>query len=54
MTRHDEFEWSINLNRFVEEGSNSLKIVPEERLELRKLLLRAAFISYEVNKESLI
>lgn len=39
MRRHDDFEWSTILNTFVEVGSNSLKIVPEERLEIRKLLV---------------
>lgn len=37
MTRHSDFEWSTNIDRFVEEGSNSIKIIPEERLEIRKL-----------------
>jgi len=37
MRRHDDFFWSTNLDNFVEEGSNSLKIVPLEKLEVRKL-----------------
>lgn len=37
MTRHDDFEWNKDISNYVREGSNSLKIVPEERLEIRKL-----------------
>jgi hypothetical protein len=40
MTRHDDITWSANLKSYVEEGSNSLKIVPETKLEVRKLQLR--------------
>ena len=40
MTRHHDFDFSILLDKFVEEGSNSLKIVPEERLEVRRLEVR--------------
>lgn len=39
MTRHDDFEWSKDISNYVREGSNSLKIVPEERLEIRKMQL---------------
>ena len=34
MSRHDEFEWSKIIDNYVREGSNSIKIVPEERLEI--------------------
>ncbi|MDO8481019.1 MAG: hypothetical protein Q7S65_04340 [Nanoarchaeota archaeon] len=37
MTRHDEFEWSLILDRYLEPGSNSLKIIPDTRLEVRRL-----------------
>jgi len=37
MTRHEEFEWSLILDRFLEQGSNSLKIIPDTRLEVRRL-----------------
>jgi hypothetical protein len=40
MTLHNDLEWSMNIDRFVEEGSNSLKIIPEEKLEIRKLEVR--------------
>ena len=35
MTRHDEFEWSADISRHVREGDNSLKVIPEENLEIR-------------------
>ncbi|MCK5138396.1 MAG: hypothetical protein KAK00_01130 [Nanoarchaeota archaeon] len=41
MTSHNDFEWSTNIDRYLEEGSNSLKIIPEERMEIRKLQVRA-------------
>ncbi|MBR9700022.1 hypothetical protein GOV09_06190 [Candidatus Woesearchaeota archaeon] len=37
MTRHYDFEWSTLIDNFVERGDNSLKIIPEERLEIRKI-----------------
>lgn len=37
MTRHDDFEWSLILDRYLEQGSNSLKIIPDTRLEVRRL-----------------
>jgi hypothetical protein len=40
MTRHEEVDWSANLDRYVESGSNSLKIIPEERLEIRRMLVQ--------------
>ena len=38
MKRHDDAEWStLLLYDHLEPGSNSIKILPEERLEIRKL-----------------
>jgi len=37
MTRHDDFEWSREISNYIEEGSNSLKIIPEEKLEIRTM-----------------
>jgi hypothetical protein len=40
MTRHHKFEWSANIKNYVESGSNSLKVLPEEKLEIRKLQVK--------------
>jgi hypothetical protein len=40
MTRHHKFEWNMNIDRYLEEGSNSIKIIPEENMDVRKLQIR--------------
>ncbi len=41
MRRHDDAKWSVTLIKdHLEEGSNSIKIIPQTRLEIRKLQIR--------------
>jgi hypothetical protein len=37
MPLNHKLEWSTKLNNYIEEGSNSIKVVPQKKLEIRKL-----------------